>query len=218
MRIIPEMSDDLPGRVMPLPPPRRRPVGQHTSEPPGYPFEGRRGRRRRAMLAETAPEELPVSPEVARNLKERERQTLREHRDLLERLVASTAKLNSLPPMKVAEVLSSFLCAINQSLLHGRSVALPGFGCFVAKPTQPKPGRTGRVYIAFAACRHLAVHTSDWARYDPDEHRRWNAYRKNHRPSGRSWRRVSRTPIAAVRMGWQHVGRVAKRSGRCADI
>jgi nucleoid DNA-binding protein len=201
-------AEPLGGIVLPLPP--RRPARTLLSLP-GYRFEGRRGRRHREMLAKHAPEELPPDPVVVANRKERERATRRASRDLLERLVAQAGRHGHLSPAQSAQVLAAFFTDAAWALQQGRCVVIPGFGALVARPSQPRPGRRQRLYTAFSAARNLAVSMSEWGRFDEESYRQWSVFRKNHRPSGRRWREIARTPTGQITRAWAAVGRVAKR-------
>jgi nucleoid DNA-binding protein len=173
--------------------------------------EGRRGRQRRELLAVVAPDELPSREPRAVDSRERAAQTRRESREALEKLVDKTAIRCSVSPTTVGAIVGNFLELVVGDLTHGACVVLPGFGALCARPSQERPGRRQRVYLAWAAARNVAVTVCEHAAFDPEAYRRWSEYRKNSRPSGRSWRRIALSPTQRVRGAWRNVGRAAAK-------
>lgn len=173
--------------------------------------EGRRGRERRELLAIVAPDELPSREPRAIGSRERAAQTRRESREALETLIDKTARRCAVSPTDVGAIVGSFLELVVGDLTNGACVVLPGFGALCPRPSQERPGRRQRLYVAWAAARNVAVTICEHAAFDPESYRRWSEFRKNSRPSGRSWRRIALTPMQRVRGAWRNVGRTAAR-------
>jgi hypothetical protein len=106
---------------------------------------------------------------------------------------------------RVCDVLASFVNHIVCELMNGRCVSIPGFGALVARPSKARPGCRQRVYIAFTASRNLFVTISERARVEEPELKVWNTFRKNHRPSGRAYRRIKRDPGRCINLAWNAI-------------
>jgi hypothetical protein len=62
------------------------------------------------------------------------------------------------------------------------------------------------MYVSFAAHRNLSVRVCEWAQLDEAEVARFESYRHDARPSGRSRRAVAEHPEQRIRNAWRHVG------------
>jgi nucleoid DNA-binding protein len=163
------------------------------------------------MLAEFAPEELTPDTVAEGTGKLREQQTRREQRELLDRLVDVAGRDGHLSPVMAAQVVAAFFHQMAAEVMQGRCVTIPGIGSFCARSTRPRGRAKARLYVAFTAARNLSVAVCEWGRFDPVHYVRWETYRRNHRPSGRSWRRIAMSPEANIRQAWSQVGRADRR-------
>lgn len=180
---------------------------REASSAPSTSCEGRRGRERRAVLARVAPHELPSRPPRPATATERTKHTRAINRAMTEKLVARAARDNRATPVQAAAILRDFFQGVARELQNGQCVVIPGFCALCPRPTQPKPGRRQRVYVAFSAARNLSVTISEWAKFDENAYEQWEQYRHNHRPSGRAWRRAASTPHAQIESQWKNIGR-----------
>jgi hypothetical protein len=187
---------------------RRRLIELHKRLEP-HPAEGRRGRQRRINLAHCDPELNPPPIRIPEETsKAREKATRAANRDLMRATIATVAKKTYLDNLVVGDVLGHFMEEVGKHLLDGRCVVIPGLGAFCPRPSQPaKDGsnRKQRIYTAFAAWRNMAVQMAEYARFDQTAYEQWQNFRKNHRPSGRSWRRIAESPAVLTRKAWRHV-------------
>lgn len=157
-----------------------------------------------------APEELPQPRPSAANMRDQTRLSNAANREQVERLVGIAARKADLDTADVGRALGAYFEAVAAELVTGRYVVIPGIGAFCARPSQPHPRRRQRCYIAFTAARNLGVRVCEWAAYNPQEYRRWENFRKNHRPSGRSWRAIAQSPELRVQRAWSRIGRRRK--------
>jgi hypothetical protein len=186
---------------------RRRLIELHKRLEP-HPAEGRPGRQRRINLAHCGPGENPPIRIPEETSKAREKATRAANRDLMRATIATVAKKTYLDNLIVGNVLGHFMEEVVRHLLDGRCVVIPGLGAFCPRPSQPpKEGskRRQRIYTAFAAWRHVAVLMAEHTRFDQTSYEQWQNFRKNHRPSGRSWRRIAESPAVRTRSAWRHV-------------
>lgn len=171
-----------------------------------HPAEGRRGRSRRDFLERYAPDELPTPRQPATDPREQARQTRLHDRDQIERLVLTAARKAGVYPSNAAQVLGAYFEAVATELVSGNAVIIPGFAALVARPTRPHPTRRQRIYVSFAAHRNLSIRVCEWAQQDDASIRRWESYRHDARPSGRSRRAVAEAPEQRIRRAWQRLG------------
>jgi len=184
-----------------------------------HPVEGRRGRERRAVLEQYAPEDLPRSIPRGANSREQIRLSNAANREQVNRLVTAAATTADVYPDAEGRVLGAFFEAMAAELVTGRCVVIPGVGAFCARPSRPHPGRRQRCYLAFTAARNLGVRISEWAAFNANECRRWENFRINHRPAGRSWRAIALSPEMRVRRAWSRIGqhRVQRKASPAKD-
>lgn len=172
----------------------------------GFACEGRRGREHRAARLRLNPGEvLPLRPRVA-DQREQARRTRAEAKEQLLGLIDRASHRAGVFPQPATDVLAFFFQDMVEELQAGRCVVLPGIGAFCPRPSRPNGKRKQRLYVAFSAARNLAVTIAEHARYDPGEHQRWEAFRKNHRPSGRGWRAIALAPEQRVQRAWARIG------------
>lgn len=176
-----------------------------------HPAEGRRGRQRREISPYIDPALNPPPIRIPEETsKAREKATRAANRDLMRATIATVARKTYLDNLVVGDVLGHFMEEVGRHLLDGRCVVIPGLGAFCPRPSQPpKPGtgskRKQRIYTAFAAWRNMAVLMAEHARFDQTAYEQWQNFRKNHRPSGRSWRRIAESPAVLTRQAWRNV-------------